>query len=107
MTKRRITKEDAERFLTSFMSAAPSGLSADVVGSVKNKGWSEKDLDILIFTDEDKLPDELLEIDEPAHYPTMRTIGATLEQSDIFGSGSEWWMWEGILIDCFFEEAEA
>lgn len=94
-----VNLEIGEEILKKIQSVLPKGYYAEMIGSVKYKGFSFKDLDILI-----KVNWELVEVDdedEPIHRKYLREANFELVEDNL--ANNEWWKnKEGILIDLFF-----
>lgn len=100
------TKEDAREFIDIFNRNSIPGISAKLIGSLVREKEQAKDIDILLSINENEIPEEYEEqLDKPVHWFVMEKIGAQwlTDAHNEDGSTSEWWDWNGLLVDIFFE----
>ena len=110
--EKKITRATGQKFVSIFNKNSLQGLTAELIGGLVTKGYSEKDIDIKITYDWRKIPDKYQEEDlyQPLHWDIMEKIGANfLTEAGSFGemmmeNDSEWWDWRGYTVDVFFDE---
>ncbi len=101
--KRVFTREDADKAIARLKELLPDWVTVSLMGSVAEKGQSEKDIDILVTLDYNLIPGT--QGGTPPIYVALDTMNAEFVQHG--ENGSEWYDWDGLILDIHIDEQVA
>lgn len=100
----KITRDIADGIIAEIERHLPKSIAVELVGSIKTKGFSNKDIDLKMVFDEGDEDFINFDGDEPYHHQFLRKAGLSLVNDNI--DGAEWWKTkDGVIVDLFFDDS--